>query len=114
MKCPVCDEALREIQKHGVSVDICPGCKGVWLDRGELEKIIDMAATDGPSREIGNDYVSSQHRSDEPRSQSRDRDDDHDYRERNEHNERGRSQGYSHRKKKGSWLGEIFESFGGD
>jgi Uncharacterized protein conserved in bacteria len=36
MKCPVCDENLREIDKYGVHIDICPGCKGMWLDRGEL------------------------------------------------------------------------------
>lgn len=102
MKCPVCDETLREVQKHGVSVDICPGCKGVWLDRGELEKIIDMAATDGPSRESRDDYAGSQPRGDESRRSSRD------------HDERGNGQGYPHKKKKGSWLGEIFEGFGGD
>jgi hypothetical protein len=36
MNCPVCDAPLRAIQKYGVEIDICPGCKGVWLDRGEL------------------------------------------------------------------------------
>ncbi len=42
MQCPVCDERLREIEKYGVMVDICPSCKGVWLDRGELEKIVSL------------------------------------------------------------------------
>lgn len=42
MKCPVCEETMREIDRHGVTIDICPGCKGVWLDRGELEKILEM------------------------------------------------------------------------
>ena len=35
MNCPVCETRMREIQKYGVEVDICPDCKGVWLDRGE-------------------------------------------------------------------------------
>ncbi|GMV38043.1 MAG: hypothetical protein AMXMBFR61_25510 [Fimbriimonadales bacterium] len=44
MNCPVCDTALRETDRHGIRVDICTSCKGIWLDRGELEKII--AATE--------------------------------------------------------------------
>lgn len=41
MKCPVCDQVtLREVEKSGVLIDICPSCKGVWLDRGELEKLM--------------------------------------------------------------------------
>lgn len=40
MNCPVCDDVrLREVEKDNVLIDICPSCKGVWLDRGELEKI---------------------------------------------------------------------------
>ncbi|WP_047985695.1 TFIIB-type zinc ribbon-containing protein [Ornithinibacillus californiensis] len=40
MNCPVCDGVrMREVQKDDVLIDICPNCKGVWLDRGELEKI---------------------------------------------------------------------------
>lgn len=44
MNCPVCDTALRETDRFGIRVDICTSCKGIWLDRGELEKII--AATE--------------------------------------------------------------------
>ncbi|WP_082651782.1 TFIIB-type zinc ribbon-containing protein [Gorillibacterium timonense] len=40
MKCPICDNvSLREVEKEGVLIDICPSCKGIWLDRGELEKL---------------------------------------------------------------------------
>jgi len=35
---------MREVEKNGVTVDICPSCKGVWLDRGELEKLMEYAA----------------------------------------------------------------------
>lgn len=39
--CPVCDGTqLREVEKNGVLIDICPSCKGVWLDRGELDKLM--------------------------------------------------------------------------
>ncbi|MFA0758306.1 MAG: hypothetical protein NOOUEUKL_000964 [Candidatus Fervidibacter sp.] len=43
LQCPVCGTAMREIERFGVLVDICPSCKGVWLDRGELDKIIQYA-----------------------------------------------------------------------
>lgn len=41
MKCPVChDVKMREVVKEDVLIDICPECKGVWLDRGELDKLM--------------------------------------------------------------------------
>jgi Zn-finger nucleic acid-binding protein len=41
MKCPVCHEVrMKEVDKNGVHIDVCPDCKGVWLDRGELEKLM--------------------------------------------------------------------------
>ena len=113
MKCPVCDETLREVQKHGVNVDICPGCKGIWLDRGELEKIIDMVATDGPISETRNDQSIPQRFSEELRRSSRDHDDNREYHEKRDHDEHSREQGYGQRKKKNSWLGDILGGFGG-
>jgi Zn-finger nucleic acid-binding protein len=45
MKCPACkDVALLMSDRHGVEIDYCPHCRGVWLDRGELDKIIERAA----------------------------------------------------------------------
>ena len=110
MKSPVCDETLREVQKHGVNVDICPGCKGVWLDRGELEKIVELADADGPGSEMRSDQARSQHESDELRRPSR----DHDDHEKHDHDDHGREQGYGQRKKKSSWLGDILGGIGGD
>jgi Zn-finger nucleic acid-binding protein len=41
MNCPVCDDTrMREVEKNGILIDVCPTCKGVWLDRGELEKLM--------------------------------------------------------------------------
>lgn len=41
MKCPVCNEVnLVMSERQGVEIDYCPECRGVWLDRGELDKII--------------------------------------------------------------------------
>lgn len=45
MYCPVCREvALVIADRQGVEIDYCPQCRGVWLDRGELDKIIDRVA----------------------------------------------------------------------
>ncbi len=41
MNCPICDNVkLREVLKEDVLIDVCPSCKGVWLDRGELDKLM--------------------------------------------------------------------------
>jgi uncharacterized protein len=40
--CPIDNAQLMEINKSGVMIDVCPECKGVWLDRGELEKIVSI------------------------------------------------------------------------
>ncbi len=44
MKCPVCGATLLMSERHGVEIDYCPECRGIWLDRGELDKIIERAA----------------------------------------------------------------------
>ncbi|MBP2002663.1 Zn-finger nucleic acid-binding protein [Paenibacillus shirakamiensis] len=50
MNCPVCDKVqLREIEKNGVLIDVCPSCKGVWLDRGELDKLMTQVNEARPS-----------------------------------------------------------------
>ena len=44
MKCPNCNETLVMTDRQGVEIDYCPACRGVWLDRGELDKIIERSA----------------------------------------------------------------------
>lgn len=45
MKCPVCkDVNLVMTERQGIEIDYCPDCRGVWLDRGELDKIIERSA----------------------------------------------------------------------
>jgi len=39
--CPVCSIPMDEVPKSGVMIDICPRCKGVWLDRGELNRLLE-------------------------------------------------------------------------
>ena len=49
MKCPVCNEPdLVMTERQGVEIDYCPKCRGVWLDRGELDKIIERSVI-GPT-----------------------------------------------------------------
>ncbi|MFK7746478.1 MAG: zf-TFIIB domain-containing protein [Roseobacter sp.] len=48
MKCPVDGTTLVITDRSGVEIDYCPQCRGVWLDRGELDKIIDRSAVAAP------------------------------------------------------------------
>lgn len=43
MKCPIDNTDLKTAEREGVKIDYCPTCKGVWLDRGELDKIIERS-----------------------------------------------------------------------
>lgn len=86
MNCPVDNTPLAMTERLGVEIDYCPSCRGVWLDRGELDKIIERG-----ERELG------------PEPAERER--DHD--ERGGHGRGGRG-----KKRRGSFLGEMFD-FGG-
>lgn len=47
MKCPVCKEPNLVIsERKGVEIDYCPECRGIWLDRGELDKILEKSRGD--------------------------------------------------------------------
>ena len=43
MKCPIDDTVLQMTDRQGIEIDYCPQCRGVWLDRGELDKLIDRS-----------------------------------------------------------------------
>ncbi|WP_285116991.1 zf-TFIIB domain-containing protein [Leifsonia sp. fls2-241-R2A-40a] len=45
MKCPTDNATLVMSERNGIEIDYCPECRGVWLDRGELDKIIDRAGS---------------------------------------------------------------------
>jgi len=45
MNCPICNVTLLIADKQGIEIDYCPECRGVWLDRGELEKIIERSSS---------------------------------------------------------------------
>ena len=43
MKCPNCNETLLMTQRNNIEIDYCPSCRGVWLDKGELDKLLEYA-----------------------------------------------------------------------
>ena len=45
MKCPSCSVPLTMSDRQGIEIDYCPQCRGVWLDRGELDKLIERSTT---------------------------------------------------------------------
>lgn len=100
MNCPVCPTVqLMMSDRQGIEIDFCPNCRGVWLDRGELDKIIERTqdATQG-ARPQGIQPSSS------PAYRGDDRDDD---RSRERHG--GDRQDGHYKKKKGGFLSEIFD-----
>ena len=47
-RCPVCENDLGSVDRQGIEIDVCPRCRGVWLDRGELDKLIERSAAYEP------------------------------------------------------------------
>lgn len=72
MKCPNCNVDLVMSERSGVEIDYCPNCRGVWLDRGELDKIIEKSSSTGqynpaPREARPNHSYSDDHRYDPKR-----------------------------------------------
>lgn len=105
MFCPVCDNVrMREIEKDGVLIDICPNCKGVWLDRGELDKIASQVKE---IRRPFNDWYEQDDYDDDRKS-----DKDRDYKKDSYYDKGKYKENAPRRKKKKSVLdvlGDLFE-----
>lgn len=87
MNCPVCkDVQLVMSERQGIEIDYCPQCRGIWLDRGELDKIIERSNAELPSNKC-------------PDSKYRDGHDSHD---RDKHYR-------DHHKKRRGFLGDLFD-----
>jgi len=102
MKCPNCDILLVMTERQGVEIDYCPKCRGVWLDKGELDKIIEKSTAAEASQNLK--------QNDEKRKQRQnDYDDDDDDeggffnpgKRDNDNNAGGR--------RKGGFLGDLFD-----
>ncbi len=51
MKCPACKEAVLVIsERKGIEIDYCPDCRGIWLDRGELDKLLERSREESDNR----------------------------------------------------------------
>jgi len=90
MKCPTCaDVSLVMTERQNVEIDYCPDCRGVWLDRGELDKLIERAAAPEsaarPAAAYRPDFEDSHHAASHGRDASQ----------------------YPRRKK--SWMSDIFD-----
>jgi uncharacterized protein len=59
MKCPVCSVDLNMMDRQGVEIDYCPKCRGIWLDRGELEKLIERTGDSGERSHYSEDHHGS-------------------------------------------------------
>ena len=72
MHCPRCQSTvLEEIDRSGVTLDRCPSCRGIWLDRGELEKITARATAELEGRPVERGYDRGDHHDREPPSSRR-------------------------------------------
>lgn len=108
MQCPLCtDETLMISSREGIEIDHCPKCRGVWLDRGELDKIIERAA---PSV-VGTASPAPPPRHEIPSEHDRyERERDRYERER-DRSERDRNKGdkYYKKKKRKGFLEDLFD-----
>ena len=115
LTCPKCQSPLRSYERSGITVDQCTGCRGVFLDRGELERLVDAegAYYEGGGGGGGRD-----------RDERRDRDDDHRRERDYDDDDRrgglgglggalggfgGGGHGHGKRRKKESFLSELFD-----
>lgn len=88
MKCPVCiTESLVMSERSGIEIDYCPKCRGIWLDRGELDKIIERSEKQTSARSLYNEERSAHHY--------------------DNHDQKVYSQHHKHHKK--SFWGELFD-----
>ena len=100
MLCPVCKVGLAMSDRQGIEIDYCPQCRGIWLDRGELDKIIERSSADAspPPRAQPQSPQQAQPQR-QPWGQDRYSDDRY----------HGGSHDPRYHKKRKSWLEEIFD-----
>ena len=97
MNCPVCSNVnLVMSERQGIEIDYCPQCRGVWLDRGELDKVIERSVAGASGQR--SDRETTERSRDYDRSEPRER-----YRE-GEYNE-----GHYKKKKREGFLADLFD-----
>lgn len=103
MQCPNDNTTLQMSNREGIEIDYCPQCRGVWLDRGELDKIIERSGSQGFAPQQPQQHQQYDQPRPEYREQRRDHDDDDDYR-----HQVGHHGNQKHHKKEG-FLGDLFD-----
>ena len=104
MKCPACAIDLVMSERSGIEIDYCPTCRGVWLDRGELDKIIERsqpARAEAPQGGPPGQFQPQPARTVEVQREVY-RGDDH-------HGDHGDDHGYSGKHKRKSFLADLFD-----
>jgi uncharacterized protein len=105
--CPKCRGAMRTYERSGITVDQCGDCRGIFLDRGELERLVDAEArfnSPQPSQPAQQPRYDEKKRYDDDRRYDNDRRSDDDRR----YDPRYGNQ-YGHKKKKKSFLEDLFD-----
>lgn len=101
MKCPNCEEMLVMTERQGIEIDYCPKCRGVWLDKGELDKIIERSVTSTSSQELRDNESKRKHQYDD--------DEDNDVGGFFNREKRDDNSFNPDRKRKGGFLGDLFD-----
>jgi Zn-finger nucleic acid-binding protein len=93
MRCPTDETTLVMSERNGIEIDYCPQCRGVWLDRGELDKIIERSfqaqAPQRPQQPAPQQYQQYDDRRRDPYPPQQG--------------------GYYKKRKKENWLSELFD-----
>ena len=113
MKCPTDNATLVMSERNGIEIDYCPDCRGVWLDRGELDKIIDRASAEAPAAAAAPVQAApAQYPAGaQPGFGQQPYDNRGGYDQRGGYDNRGayNQQQQPYRKKKENWLSELFD-----
>jgi Zn-finger nucleic acid-binding protein len=94
MQCPTDGAVLVMSERSGIEIDYCPTCRGVWLDRGELDKIIERSLSQPAPQQPTSQQPAPQQYAAPPAQQPQ---------------QQPYQQGYRKPKRKESWLSELFD-----
>ena len=100
MKCPSCEELLIMTERQSVEIDYCPKCRGVWLDKGELDKIIEKSTAAETKQQFDENVEKRKQYNDDDED-----DDDDDFLNRDRRNNNNENP----TRRKGGFLSNLFD-----